>query len=131
MKIKRAKISQQQPLFIDTSTWYTQFVQWHSYRVLWYMKPIHGLPGPRGLLSASVPSRAIAKANKGVREEVMRQAGKQGPYVKLSSSWCCEIAKYAGQHGTAETARHFFEEERECVSESTVKSIKKAYIEVQ
>ena len=69
-----------------------------------YMKPVHGVPDPRGSLSASVPSRAIAKANKGVWEEVTRQAGKRGPYVKLSSSQRCEIA---GQHGAVETARHF------------------------
>ena len=55
---------------------------------------------------------AIAEASKGVRrelEEVTRQAGKRGPYVILSSSQRCEIAKYyiyADQYGAAETARH-------------------------
>ena len=92
------------------------------------MKPIHRLPDPQGLLSANVPSRAIAEASKGVREEVMRQAGKQGLYMKQSSSQRCETAKYAGQHGTAETARHFSRKLKKHMSESTVKSIKKAYI---
>ena len=37
--------------------------------------------------------------------------------MKLSSSQCCEIAKYAGQHSTAEAAYGIFLEKR--VSEST------------
>ena len=46
--------------------------------------------------------------------------------MKLSSSQRCEIAKYADQYGAAETARHFSRKLRKHVSESTVKSIKKA-----
>ena len=93
------------------------------------MKPVHGLPDLRGSLSASVPSRAIAEANKRVQEEVTRQAGKRGLYAKPSSSQHCEIAKYASQHGTAESARHFLKKLDKRVSESTVKLIKKVYIE--
>ena len=47
-----------------------------------------------------------------VHEAKKRRSGrksrdKRGPYVKLSSSQRCEIAKYADQHGAVETARHF------------------------
>ena len=82
------------------------------------MKPIHGLPDSRGSLSVSFPSRAIAEVNKGVHENVTRQAGKQGPYMKLSVA--IEIANYAGQHGAAKTARHFSRKLEKHVSESMV-----------
>ena len=87
------------------------------------MKPVRA-PDPRGSLLASVPSRAIycRSEQAGVRKEVTRQAR----YVKLSSSQRCEIAKYADQHGAAETARHFSRKLGKHMSESTAKSIKKA-----
>ena len=44
--------------------------------------------------------------------------------MKLSSSQCCEIAKYADQHGTAETARHFSRKLEKHVNESTVEVYK-------
>ena len=53
----------------------------------------------------------------------MKSHDKRGPYVKLSSSQRCEIAKYADQHGAAETSRHFSRKLGKHVSESTVKSI--------
>ena len=74
------------------------------------MKPVHGVPDPRGSLSASVPSRAIAEANKGVRA---RQAGKRGPYVKLNSSQRCEIAEVRWSIRRSRNSTAFFEEARE------------------
>ena len=50
--------------------------------------------------------------------------------MKLSSSQRCEIAKYADQHAAAEIARHFSRKLGKSVSESTMKSIKKAYVKV-
>ena len=51
--------------------------------------------------------------------------------MKLSSSQRCKIAQYADQHGAAETTRHFSRKLGKHVSESTMKSIKKAfYVEV-
>ena len=48
--------------------------------------------------------------------------------MRLSSSQhCCEIAKYAGQ---PETARRFSRKLKKLVTESTVKSIEEAYVEV-
>ena len=46
--------------------------------------------------------------------------------MKLSSSQSCEIAKYADQHGAAETARYFTRKLGKHVSKSTVR----AYVEV-
>ncbi len=34
--------------------------------IRWYLKPINGLPDPRGSLSASLPSATIAAANREV-----------------------------------------------------------------
>ena len=78
----------------------------HAMALVRYMKPgcPYGLPDPRGLLLASVPSRAIAETNK--RGPGGSHATSEArTYVKLSSSQRCEIAKYADQHGAAETAR--------------------------
>ena len=50
--------------------------------------------------------------------------------MKLSSSQRCEIVKYTDKHGAAETARHFSRKLGKRVSVSTVRSIKKAYVEV-
>ena len=86
------------------------------------MKPVHGLPDPRGSLLAGVPSRAISEANK--RGSGRKSRDKRGPYVKFSSSQRCETAKCADQHGAAETSRHF---SRKLDVKS---SIKKAYVEV-
>ena len=69
-------------------------------------------------------SRAIAEANK--RGSGRKSRDKRGPYVKLSSSKRYEIMKYADQHSTAETAWHFSRKLGKHVSESTIKSIKKA-----
>ena len=38
--------------------------------LLRYMKPIGGLPGPREVLSSSIPTQAIAEVNKEVQKAV-------------------------------------------------------------
>lgn len=45
-----------------------------------YLEAKDGLPNPSGSLSSSVPSRAIAMANKKVREALNSKRGKRGPY---------------------------------------------------
>ena len=79
----------------------------------WYMKPVHRVPDTRGSLSASIPSRAIAKASKGVWEEVTRQAGKRGLHVNLSSSQRCEIAEVRWSTQRSRNSTAFFKEARE------------------
>ena len=72
-----------------------------------YMKPIDGLPDPRGLLSTSIPAQAIAEANNGVEKATRNAAGgKRGLYKKYSSTLRSEIARYAYQHQPAAAAWH-------------------------
>ena len=98
--------------------------------LLRYMKAIGSLPDPRGSLSHSILTQAIAEANKEV-EKVMAgdKLTKRGSYTKYSAADCAKIGKYACQHGAAAAARHFTRKFKKTVSESTVKSIKKGYIE--
>jgi len=72
------------------------------------MKPVGGLPDPRGLLRSSIPTQVIAEANTEVHKAVgAADKGKHGPYKRYSSTLCAEIAKYACQHGVAAIARHY------------------------
>ena len=76
--------------------------------LLHYMKPVGGLPDPRGSLSSSIPTQAIAEANKEVQKAVGTvDGGKRGPYKRYSSTLHAEIAKYACQHDAAATTRHY------------------------
>ena len=98
--------------------------------LLRYLRPVNGLPDPKGSLSGSIPTQAIAQANREV-ENAMESTtgGKRGSYTKYSATQCSDIARYACQHGAAAAARYFSKKLAKQVSESTVKSIKKAYIE--
>ena len=76
--------------------------------LLRYMKPVGGLPDPRGSLSSSIPAQVIAEANKEVQKVTGSVDGsKCGPYKRYSSTLHAEIAKYACQHGAAAAARHY------------------------
>ena len=104
------------------------------------------LPNADGPLSATVFSRAINEANILVEKE-MNTTGKKkrGPYKKLvkqisdqfslhvicrySPETRAEIGKYACQNGITRTARYFSRKLKENVSESTVQSIRKTYLE--
>ena len=50
-----------------------------------YFKRKDGLPNPRGTLSAVLPSKSIASANRAVKEELRRisKITTRGPYRKL------------------------------------------------
>ena len=59
------------------------------------MKPFGVLPDPRGLLSSSIPTQTIAKANEEVQKAAgTADSGKHGPYKRYSSTLRAEIAKY-------------------------------------
>jgi len=61
--------------------------------LLHYMKPIGGLSNPIGSLSSSIPTQAIAEANKEVQKAVGTvDRGKCGPYKWYSSTVHAEIA---------------------------------------
>ena len=54
------------------------------------------LPDPRGSLSSSVPSQAIAAANREVEEAIHTiSSGKRAPYGQYSPTVRAEIGKYA------------------------------------
>ena len=55
-----------------------------SMSIHWYLKPINGLPDPKVSLSATLPSAAIASANREV-EKVVGSGRKRGPYKKYVS----------------------------------------------
>ena len=113
--MKRGENFSQWRKLIDTSTCYTRWLSYGTWRP-------YGLPDPRGSLLASI--ELSPKWTSGGPEESRDQ---RGLYVKLSSSQRCEIAKYADQHGATETAQHFSRKLGKYVSESTVKSIEKAF----
>ena len=103
--------------------------------LLRYLKRVDGLPDPKGPLTSSIPAQAIAEANKEV-QKAMDQSSvtgtcgkKRGSYKNYTATQRSEIGKYSCQHGAAATARHFSMKLGSKVSESTVKSIKKAYLE--
>ena len=97
--------------------------------LLRYLQPRDGLPDPRGSLSCSVPSQAIAQANKEVEALRENKKVKRGQYKRYSATDCAEIGKYACHHGVAAAARFFSRKLDKRVSESTVQSIKNAYVE--
>ena len=73
--------------------------------LLRWLQPINGLPDPRGSLLSSIPSQAIAAANREV-EEAIRNAssGKRAPYGHYSPTVRAEIGKYACHRGVATNA---------------------------
>ena len=94
--------------------------------LLWYLRPIDGLPDPKGLLSSEVPSAAIAEANRHIQEATHEGKRKRGTYNSYSTINCSEIGKYACQHGVA-TAAQVFSRLGKRVSETTMPSIRDAY----
>ena len=50
-----------------------------------FLKPLNGLPDPRGSLSASIPSGAIAAANREVEKVTGESTKKRGAYKKYVS----------------------------------------------
>ena len=71
-----------------------------------------------------MPSQAIAEANRQVEDETRTK--KRGQYKRYSAEVRAEIGKYASFHGVAAAARRF---SKNPVSETTVRSIKQAYME--
>ena len=93
--------------------------------LLRYLKPVNGIPDPRGPLSLSIPSSVIAEANTQVKEA--EKSKKRGPYQSYSPTLRLEIGKYSCQHGVAAASRYFTRKLKRSVSETTVRSIRDAY----
>ena len=77
--------------------------------LLRYLKPRDGLPDPRGSLSSSMPSQAIAQANQEVQEATPKEKGeRRGYYKKYNPTVRADIGRYASHYGVAEAAHFFF-----------------------
>ena len=105
------------------------------------------LPNPNGSLSGTIPSHAIAQANRKVQQLLSQvNGGKRGPYKKyvIFVNLCAlclfiscrynpkerlEIARYACHHGVTAAAVRFLRKLGHRIRESTVHSIKKAYLD--
>ena len=96
--------------------------------LLRYLKPKDRLPDPRGTLSSSIPAAAIAQANKEVQQATNSEKQKSGPYRKYNACVRAEIGKYASHHGVAAVSRQFSQKLSKGVSETTVRSIRSAYL---
>ena len=57
--------------------------------ILTYFKPKDGLPNPKGPLSLSIPSQAIALANREIAKATTDKSKKRGPYKKQVFANCC------------------------------------------
>ena len=97
--------------------------------LLRYLNPQNGLPDPRGSLSSTIPTQAIAQANEQVQEAIHTEKEIRGPYKKYSPTVQAEMGKYACHRGMAAAACFFSRRLEKKVSESTVRSIKSAYVE--
>ena len=75
--------------------------------LLKYLVPKDGLPDPKGSLSQSIPSRAIAAANDEVTKATSGAMNKRGPYRRYSPEEHMEIGRYASDHGMSVAARYF------------------------
>ena len=69
--------------------------------LLRWLQPRNGLPDPRGSLSSSIPSQAIAAANREVEAIRTASSGKRAPYGHYSPTVWAEIGKYACHRGVA------------------------------
>ena len=73
--------------------------------LLRWLQPRNGLPDPRGSLSSSIPSQAIAAANQEVEEAIhTASSGKRAPYRQYSPTVRAEIGKYTCHGGVATNA---------------------------
>ena len=90
-----------------------------------YFKTKGGLPDPKGTLSRSMPSPAIAEANKEVRKATNEQPLKRGPYKRYTPHLRAEIGQYASHHGAAAAAHYLLKKLEQRVSETTVCSLRR------
>ncbi len=99
--------------------------------ILRYLKPLNGLPDPRGSLSSTNSSGAINEMNREVERELAASGSqkkkKRGPYQKFSPSERAQIGKHAALHGATSASRHFSRKLRKSVSRGTAISLKNEY----
>ena len=64
------------------------------------------LPDPRGPLSKTIPSSAIASANSEIKT-LKSEDRKRDQYAKLTPKLTFEVGKQAAEHGMAATIRYY------------------------
>ena len=102
--------------------------------LLRYLQCKDRLPEPKESLSSSIPPQAITRVNQEVqaateKEVQVREKGKRGAYHRYSPRECADIGRYASQHGMAAAVRFFSRKLKSTVRETTVRTIKTAYVE--
>lgn len=90
------------------------------------------LPDPEGPLSSSVPSGAIAAANKKVAEAMSNscdgEKSSRGPYLTLTSAQKLLIGRRAAEYGTTAAIRYFVKEYPDlALKETSVRRLKNLY----
>ena len=99
--------------------------------LLRYFTPVRngGLPDPEGSLSSVLSPQAIEQANQEVSAVVQEeQKKKRGTYHKLTPETRAAIGTYASENGVVAAARYFSSKLDRPINESSVRSIKKAYL---
>ena len=102
--------------------------------LLRYLQRKDGLPDPKGSLSSKVPAATIVHPNQEVQaasetDTQVREGRKRGAYHHYSPGDRATIGRYATQYGVAAAARLFLKKMKRMVCETTVRSIKAAYVE--
>ena len=96
--------------------------------LLCYLKPINGVPDPKGPLSSSILSSVIVEANNRMQEaERAEKSKKRSPYQSYLPTLRLEIGKYPSLHGVTAASRYFTRKLKRAVSETTTRSIRDAY----
>ena len=97
-----------------------------------FLKPLNRFPEPKRSLSASIPTPAIRQANKEVEVVLKENTGEHGrkrkSYKKISDELIAKVGKYAAELGNTAAVRKFSQEFESPLRESTVRSLKKAYL---
>ena len=65
------------------------------------------LPSPSGSIKKQLDSAVIEEANKDVSKLITSPGGKRLPYLKITPHQKATIAKYAAEHGIANSIQHF------------------------
>uniref|UniRef100_A0A1X7VS24 Uncharacterized protein n=1 Tax=Amphimedon queenslandica TaxID=400682 RepID=A0A1X7VS24_AMPQE len=102
--------------------------------ILQYYKTVskehNDVPDPRGSLSISVPSSAIAAANKVLEmkvNEAKKRRSKRGHYFSYTAKQRAKIGKYASLNGTQTAKIKYSRELQITINDSTVRKFKKLY----
>ena len=81
------------------------------------------------LPSCDNPSSSTSAGNRSVEQAQMRECRKRGRYHHYDAEVRAKIAKHACEHGNKSATVKFTQELGHCVSESSVRNMKKAYLQ--